>query len=251
MADNYIYGFHAVSSALRMNPQCILALYASAARDDTRMQGVMELAQDLGIAIRVRSREELDQMVGSKSHQGIIANCQVPKPHHEQGLYSFIEEREGQPLLFLVLDSVQDPHNLGACLRSADAAGVHGVIIPKDKAAALTATVLKVSSGAAFTVPLYQVTNLARVLRGMQQRGVWLVGTDGAATQGLYEVDLSGSVAIVMGSEGKGLRRLTREHCDFLVKIPMQGSVESLNVSVATGICLFEAQRQRLNKSSG
>jgi len=178
------------------------------------------------------------------NHQGVAARAKPVQAKGENELLSQLDALDGAPLL-LVLDTITDPHNLGACLRTADAAGVHAVIAPKDKAVGITATVSKVACGAAESVPFYQVTNLARTLKELQDRGIWLFGTAGEASESVYKTDLKGPIAIVMGAEGKGLRRLTREACDHLIHIPMAGDVSSLNVSVATGVCLFEAVRQR------
>lgn len=242
--QHHIFGLHAVTSLLKANPDSIKELFVDKKRQDKRMQDLVEQARQSGVRITMNQREELDRRVSSGNHQGIVALCDMPKPHHEDFLDSLIEDPD-HPLLFLVLDGVQDPHNLGACLRTADAVGVDAVIIPKDRSVSITATVVKVASGAAFTVPLVSVTNLSRAMYRMQAAGVWFVGTDGASTQSLYELNLTGSIGIVMGAEGSGLRRLTKEKCDFLVQLPMLGSVESLNVSVATGICLYEVLRQR------
>lgn len=214
------------------------------------MQELVQQAGQSGVRITMSQREELDRRIGSGNHQGIVALCDMPRPHDEDFLDGLIADPD-HSLLILVLDGVQDPHNLGACLRTADAVGVDAVIIPKDRSVSITPTVVKVASGAAYTVPLVSVTNLSRTMYHMQAAGVWFVGTDGAATQSLYELNLTGSIGIVMGAEGSGLRRLTKEKCDFLVQLPMLGSVESLNVSVATGICLYEVLRQRASHSEG
>lgn len=242
--QHHIFGLHAIGSLLKANPRSIKELFVDKKRQDKRMQELVQQAKDNGVRIIMNQREDLDRLAGGGNHQGIVALCSMPKPHHEDYLDSLLEEPD-HPLLFLVLDGVQDPHNLGACLRTADAVGVDAVIIPKDRSVSITATVVKVASGAAYTVPLVSVTNLSRAMFRMQAAGVWFVGTDGASTQSLYELNLTGSIGIVMGAEGSGLRRLTKEKCDFLVKLPMLGSVESLNVSVATGICLYEVLRQR------
>jgi 23S rRNA (guanosine2251-2'-O)-methyltransferase len=196
------------------------------------------------VPVRRVARTELDERVPGVSHQGVVAEMTVAAALSENELPQFLDGL-GKPPLLLILDGVQDPHNLGACLRSADAAGVDAVILPKDRSAPLNATARKVACGAAETVPVVRVTNLARTLRAIRDAGVWLYGAAGEAQQALYDVDLSGPVALVLGGEGKGLRRLTREHCDALMAIPLAGSVSSLNVSVAAGICLFEARRQR------
>jgi 23S rRNA (guanosine2251-2'-O)-methyltransferase len=202
-------------------------------------------ARRLGVTVSESDRETLDRLAAGANHQGVVARTATPSARHEADLDELLAGLNRPPLL-LVLDGVTDPHNLGACLRTADAAGVHAVLAPRDKSVGLTPVVCKVASGAAESVPLVQVTNLARTLRHLQQSfGVFLVGTDGASERSLYEADLTGPLGLVMGAEGAGMRRLTREHCDLLVALPMLGSVESLNVSVATGVCLYEALRQR------
>jgi 23S rRNA (guanosine2251-2'-O)-methyltransferase len=206
------------------------------------MHSIVVLAEKNNIPLTTVSRQELDKMVNGH-HQGIIADCSEHPTYHETDLECLLAEIS-KPLL-LVLDSITDPHNLGACLRSADAAGVDAVIIPKDKSATVNATVRKVACGAAESVPIISVTNLARVLRQLKDAGIWLYGLAGEAQESIYKADLTGNVAIVMGAEGSGLRRLTRDHCDYLVNIPMLGHVNSLNVSVATGVALFEVVRQR------
>ncbi|GAL29842.1 23S rRNA (guanosine-2'-O-) -methyltransferase rlmB [Vibrio variabilis] len=197
----------------------------------------------IGVSIQQMNRKTLDDKASGANHQGIIAKVKPAKQLNENDLDDVLAQHE-QPLL-LILDGVTDPHNLGACLRNADAAGVAAVIVPKDRSAPMTATVSKVACGAAETVPLIRVTNLARTMRALQEKGIWIVGTAGEATHDIYQAKLSGSLAVVMGAEGDGMRRLTRETCDDLIKIPMAGAVSSLNVSVASGICLFEAVRQR------
>ncbi len=243
--SDFSYGIHAVTAALK-NPQTIVELYLEEKqRPNPRLSKVIDQAKRAKVAIRYVDREELDQMSGGERHQGVVIRLSgAASPAEGLDLMGFVDGLDHAPFL-LILDSVQDPHNLGACLRSADAAGVDAVIAPKDKAAGLTPVARKVACGAAETVPFFQVTNLARVLRDLQQAGVWLMGAAGEVESDIYGVDLKGPLAIVMGAEGDGLRRLTRDHCDVLFKIPMVGSVESLNVSVATGICLFEALRQR------
>lgn len=209
-----------------------------------RLRDIEALAKDRGVALRRMDRDALEQLAGFGHHQDVLAERTTTAQWHENDLPALLDAVEGDPLL-LVLDGVQDPHNLGACLRTAEAAGVHAVIAPKDRAASLTPVVRKASAGASEVVPLIQVTNLARVLRSLKDRGIWLVGATDAADTGLYAQDLTGPLALVMGGEGEGLRRLTAEHCDFLVAIPMAGVIESLNVSVATGVCLYEIRRQR------
>jgi 23S rRNA (guanosine2251-2'-O)-methyltransferase len=239
-----IFGLHAVQAALSRHPDQVSELWVDGQRQDKRMRQIIQLAQGASVSLHMCRREEIDELAPEAKHQGVVARVQQPKAFEEADLMALLDGLDVPPFL-LILDGVTDPHNLGACLRSADAAGVQAVIAPKDRAAPLTATAMKVASGAAEMVPYVQVVNLARTLRALQDRGIWLVGLDGYADQGLFELDLRGPLAIVMGAEGQGLRRLTKEHCDFLAKIPMAGTVESLNVSVATGICLFEALRQR------
>lgn len=244
MSDkHWIYGIHAVEALLQQGAGRVDSLWVQQGRRDQRMQQLVDLAAAEGISIREVPRRELDQQVTGR-HQGVMASARAAQVLPEGELPLLLDGLDSVPLL-LVLDGVTDPHNLGACLRSADAAGAHAVIAPKDNAAPLNATVRKVACGAAETIPYIQVTNLARTLQTLQQRGIWITGTAGEAEQSLYQADLTGPTALVMGAEGKGLRRLTRERCDFLVKLPMAGAVSSLNVSVATGVCLFEAVRQR------
>lgn len=237
-----IYGFHAVLGKLRRDAAGIFELYLADSRTDIRAREVLKIAEAEGVRIIQADNERLERMVGTRRHQGVIAR--VDAKSREIKLADVLDTIEGDALL-LVLDGVQDPHNLGACLRVADAAGAHAVIAPKDRAVGLNATAIKVASGAADSVPYVTVTNLARALREMQEAGLRVIGTAGEAEKSLFESDLSGPLALVLGSEGEGLRRLTRETCDELVRIPMLGSVESLNVSVASGVCLFEAVRQR------
>ncbi len=238
-----VFGIHAVAAILARQPRRITQLYLQQGRDDARIQQLVEQASAAGLHCQWLPRAELDELVDGR-HQGVVAEAKPAQPLRDRDLPLILDSLERPPLL-LVLDGVTDPHNLGACLRSADAVGVDAVIAPKDKSATLNATVRKVACGAAEVVPFVQVTNLARCLRDLQQRGVWIVGTAGEAEKTLYESDVTGPLALVMGAEGKGMRRLTREHCDLLVKLPMAGSVSSLNVSVATGVCLFEIVRQR------
>ncbi len=239
-----VIGLHAVEAALRSDPQRIVALHYKASRRDRRLAQLLALAQKAGVEIRQADDRELARLADGGRHQGVVAHCRTVKLPDEGALFARLETLDEAPLL-LVLDGVTDPHNLGACLRTADAAGVHAVIIPRDNAVGLTPAARKVASGAADSVLLVRVTNLSRTLEKLQRAGVWIVGTAGDADTSLYEQDLTGPLAIVMGAEGKGLRRLTREHCDYLVSLPMRGEVESLNISVATGICLYEALRQR------
>lgn len=253
----YTYGIHSVDSLLRQNPRSVARLLLQQGRDDKRMTVLVELARNQGVTVQRVPRSDLDAMVNAR-HQGAVAqlaeSAAVSKgveasgtaanEWREQDLLQAVENKDG-PVLLLVLDGVTDPHNLGACLRSADAAGVDAVVVPRDKSADLTPVARKVACGAAEVVPFVKVTNVTRTLQALQERGVWLYGTDGEAHTSLYDCDLTASLALVMGAEGKGMRRLTREQCDYLVQLPMSGSVSSLNVSVATGICLFEIVRQR------
>jgi 23S rRNA (guanosine2251-2'-O)-methyltransferase len=240
-----IFGLHSVRTALKHGSDAVERVWVEERRQDRRIREVVELARGAGVPVEVVAREELAaRLPPGSNHQGVAAYARTAVALDEEGLQGLLQGLDTPPFL-LILDGVQDPHNLGACLRSADAAGVHAVIAPKDRAAGLTPTACKVASGAAETVPFVQVTNLARTLRWLQEAGVWLVGTAGEAEQTLYEADLTGPLALVLGAEEKGLRRLTREACDLLVRLPMAGSVESLNVSVAAGIALFEAVRQR------
>ena len=238
------YGIHAVRVLLARNPERIRRLLVTSGRDAARLVELKSLAQHAGVQVGATDEASLDRLADGGRHQGVVAEITPRGGDPETQLEEALEAAQGAPLL-LVLDGVQDPHNLGACLRSADAAGVTAVIVPRDRAAGLTAVARKVAAGAAETVPFVPVVNLARALRDLKERGVWLVGTDDAADRTLFEADLTGPLALVMGSEGEGLRRLTRECCDQLVSIPMAGAVESLNVSVATGVVLFEAVRQR------
>src|SRR5688572_13344619 len=237
-----VYGFHAVVSRLRQHTAGVQEIYLDAARNDARARDVVQLADSHAVRVITVDAQRLDGLTGHARHQGVAARVVVAKPRHN--LDEVLENIHG-PALLLVLDGVQDPHNLGACLRVADAFGVHAVIAPKDRAVGITPVVAKVASGAAESVPYIAVTNLARSLRDLKARDVWLYGADETATTELYDATLNGSLAWVFGAEGEGMRRLTREHCDELVRIPMAGSVESLNISVAAGICLSETVRQR------
>lgn len=244
MSEN-IYGIHAVSAFLNHAPERLIEVYVLKGREDKRLQPLLNELHSLGISVQFLNRQTLDKKADGKVHQGIIARVQPAKELNEADLDKILENKTN-PLL-LVLDGITDPHNLGACLRTADAAGVTAVIVPKDKSAQLTSIARKVACGAAEVMPLIRVTNLARTLRDLQhQHHIWVVGTAGEATETLYQTKLTGGLALVMGAEGDGMRRLTREHCDQLISIPMAGSVSSLNVSVATGVCLFEIVRQRL-----
>ncbi len=243
MKTRMIFGFHAVTARLRHDASTIEEIYVDASRHDRRMGDLLRAAKGANVRIIQADDERLDAMVGTRRHQGVVARA--GELSLARNLAELLDAVQGPPLL-LLLDGVTDPHNLGACLRVADGAGAHAVIAPKDRAVGLNATAAKVASGAADTVPYITVTNLARTMRELQERDIWLTGTDDEAEGTLYDVDYTGGTAFVMGSEGEGLRRLTRENCDRLVSLPMMGSVESLNVSVASGICLYEARRQRI-----
>lgn len=239
-----VFGLHAVRTLLKQRPERASLLLLQKGREDARTTELMRIAQSAGIRTEWREARELERLAASEHHQGACLQVR-PMSTLGEGALDEILDRLTAPPLLLVLDGVQDPHNLGACLRTADAAGVSAVIVPRDRAAGLSPTVRKVASGAAETMPLIQVTNLARTLRWLKERNIWIVGADDEAEKSLYESSLTGPLAVVLGAEGTGLRRLTREHCDALVSIPMRGVVESLNVSVATGVVLYEALRQR------
>jgi 23S rRNA (guanosine2251-2'-O)-methyltransferase len=241
-----IHGFHAITAKLRHAPDDVKEILVAEGRQDGRMRDLLKLAEAAGVRVVPTDAARLDGLTGATGrnsrNQGVVAKVAAQAKH-----VTLDDVLDGltEPALLLVLDSITDPHNLGACLRVADAAGAHAVIAPKDKACGLNATAIKVASGAADTVPYVVVTNLARSLREMQERGIWVIGADGGAERELYAVDQKVSCAWVLGAEGDGMRRLTRETCDELARIPMHGSVESLNVSVSAGICLFESRRQR------
>jgi len=242
VSTKVLFGFHAVTVRLKTAPASVAEVHVDSARRDARMRQFVERARDAGAQIIDSDDARLAQLAGSSRHQGVVARVTALPPRHS--LDEVLDEVEGPPLV-LVLDGVTDPHNLGACLRVADGAGAHAVVAPKDHAVGLNATVAKVASGAADTVPYLMVTNLARTLADLKDRDIRIIGTSDDAEATLYDVDLSGPVALVLGAEGAGLRQLTRRHCDQLVRIPMAGAVESLNVSVAAGVCLYEALRQR------
>ncbi len=240
-----IYGLHAMTAVMDREPDRVIELFVLKGRDDERLTYILDEAKRHGIGIQFCQRKTLDDKCNGEQHQGVVARAKPGKVLDEHDLDSILNS-QASPFI-LVLDGVTDPHNLGACLRTADAAGVHAVVVPKDKSATLSPTVRKVACGAAEVIPLIQVTNLSRTIKAMQDAGVWIVGTAGEAEQSIYACKLTGPTALVMGAEGKGMRRLTRENCDELIKLPMAGSVSSLNVSVATGVCLYEIVRQRLS----
>lgn len=242
MSAKTLFGFHAVTVRLKTAPQSVLEVHVDPARRDQRMRQFVERAKEAGARVLESDDERLRALCGSPRHQGVVARVQPLAQTHS--LDDRLDAVEGDVLL-LVLDGVTDPHNLGACLRVADGAGAHALIAPKDHAVGLNATVAKVASGAAETVPYFMVTNLARTLNELKERGIRVVGTSDAAPQSLFEADLTGPLALVLGAEGAGMRQLTAKTCDQLVRLPMKGAVESLNVSVAAGICLYEALRQR------
>lgn len=241
--QEWLYGLHALEAVFQREPERIIELFVLKGRDDERLLNIVNQARRFGVSVQFCQRKALDDKVAGEQHQGVVARAKAARALDESDLDKILDEQT-KPLL-LVLDGVTDPHNLGACLRTADAAGVHAVIVPKDKSAKLNPTARKVACGAAEVIPLIQVTNLARALKSLQDKGVWVVGTAGEAQQDIYQSKMTGPMALVMGAEGKGMRRLTREHCDELIKLPMAGSVSSLNVSVATGVCLYEIVRQR------
>lgn len=242
-------GIHSARSALKFGAYGVAELWLERSRRDQRLHELAELAKAAGIPVRQVTRDELDRASQGANHQGALAWVRSPAARGEAELPAILNAIDGPPFL-LILDGVQDPHNLGACLRSADGAGVHCLIAPKDNAVGITPVVAKVASGAAETLPYVQVTNLARTMDLLKGLGIWLYGAAGEAQASLYDTDLTGPLGLVMGNEGKGLRRLTRERCDGLIRLPMRGRVESLNVSVATGICLYEAVRQRELRST-
>ena len=240
----FSYGLHPVKKMLQFSIEDCEQLLCIKSQNQ-RLQDVISLAKEKKLAVVLCSRQELSDLAGSEKHQGCV--LKVREGHKVAVSLDQVLQQVTDNSLFLVLDGVQDPHNLGACLRSADGAGVNAVIVPKDRAAGMTAVVQKVAAGAAESVPLITVTNLVRSLKALKDAGVWLVGTSGDAEQSLYQLTLKGPIAVVMGAEGEGMRRLTAEQCDYLVKLPMKGRVESLNVSVASGICLYEVLRQRMS----
>ena len=241
-----LFGFHAVGVRMKTAPQSIIEVYYEATRRDARMRQFLDRAKSAGVRLIEADGERLAKLAGSHGHQGVAARVEAVAQVHS--LDELLEQLEADGIskpLLLVLDGVTDPHNLGACLRVADGAGAHAVIAPKDHAVGVNATVAKVASGAAETVPYFMVTNLARTLNELKERDIWIIGTSDDAPKTLYEVDLKGPTALVLGAEGDGMRQLTRKTCDELIGIPMMGAVSSLNVSVASGVCLYEALRQR------
>jgi 23S rRNA (guanosine2251-2'-O)-methyltransferase len=243
-----VFGFHAVLARLRADPASVIELFVDETRHDARIRDVATLAERAGVKVMKVPTRRLDGFYGGGRHQGVVARMEVKSLSHS--LDEILEQVQGPPLL-LLLDGVTDPHNLGACLRVANAAGVHAVVAPKDRAAGISAAVSKVASGAAEATPYLMVTNLARTIDELKEREIWVVGTDERAPQPLYLANLPEAIAWVLGAEGEGMRRLTREKCDLLVRIPMAGTVGSLNVSVAAGVCLFESVRQRATKGAG
>ena len=243
MSKQVLFGFHAVTVRLKSAPKSVLEVHLDATRRDQRMKQFLERAREAGVRLVESDDERLQKLCGTHRHQGVVARVEALAVSHS--LDTTLDGVEG-PALLLVLDGITDPHNLGACLRVADGAGAHAVIAPKDHAVGVNATVAKVASGAADTVPYFMVTNLARTLGELKERDIRVVGTSDDARQSLYALDLTGPVALVLGAEGSGMRQLTARTCDALVHLPMRGAVESLNVSVASGVCLYEALRQRL-----
>ena len=244
-AAKVLFGFHAVGVRLKTAPASVIEVYFESTRRDARMRQFLERAREAGVRLIEADALRIAKLAGSHGHQGVAARVQPLE--QARSLDDLLEQLEptGEPPLLLVLDGITDPHNLGACLRVADGAGAHAVIAPKDHAAGINATVAKVASGAAETMPYFMVTNLARTLNELKERNIWIIGTSDDADKTVYQVDLKGPVALVLGAEGQGMRQLTRKTCDELVSIPMKGAVESLNVSVASGVCLYEALRQR------
>ncbi|WP_457913738.1 23S rRNA (guanosine(2251)-2'-O)-methyltransferase RlmB [Candidatus Gillettellia adelgis] len=239
-----VYGIHTIKTLLELNPQCLLEVFILQGHQNARLQALLTELKGHGLAVQMKNRQWLNYKVQGAMHQGIIARIHETQQLQERDLLILLQNVNA-PFL-LVLDGVTDPHNLGACLRSANAAGVHAVIVPRNRSAQLNSTVKKVACGAAESIPLVRVTNLARTLRSLQAMNIWVIGTVSEATHTVYQCKMTGPIALVMGEESEGIRLLTRKHCDELLKIPMAGTISSLNVSVAAGICLFEAVRQRL-----
>ncbi len=250
MAKSIICGIHAVESAIRNDADNLGQIWLDKRSRNDRLKKLMQLLDEYGLKAIVLDTEKLDKVANNTRHQGVVAEYFKEKSYTENDLYDLLDTLEEPPFL-LILDGVTDPHNLGACLRTAEGAGVHAVIAPKDNAASITPTVRKVASGAAEIVPFIPVTNLARTLDTLKERGIWLTGTSDKAKLSLYQADFKGAIGIVMGAEGAGIRRLTEERCDYLISIPMCGQVSSLNVSVASGVCLYEALRQRSSPAKG
>lgn len=248
LKKEFIFSFHAVEAILQKSPERILQLYCQAGRQDKRLESIISLAKAQHIPLQIVPKITLDKWSAGERHQGLLAEVKCQAAKVKKDLFYFLDDLKKAPFL-LLLDEIQDPHNLGACLRSANAAGVDAVVMTQDRSVGLTPVVRKVSVGATEMTPIFTVTNFANCLRQLKSRGIWLYGLDGAAPKLLYEMDLSGPIGLILGSEDKGLRRLTKELCDGLLAIPMRGEVGSLNVSVAAGICLFEALRQQ-GKSS-
>jgi 23S rRNA (guanosine2251-2'-O)-methyltransferase len=242
-----LFGFHAILARLRADPKSVVEVFLDETRHDGRIKDLAAIAERAGVKVMKVPTKRLDGFYGGGRHQGVVARVEIKTPSHS--LDEILEQVQGPPLL-LLLDGVTDPHNLGACLRVANAAGAHAVVAPKDRAAGISAAVSKVASGAAEATPYIMVTNLARTIDELKEREIWVVGTDERAEQTLYQANLPEAIAWVLGAEGEGMRRLTREKCDLLVRIPMVGEVGSLNVSVAAGICLFDSVRRRLGESS-
>jgi 23S rRNA (guanosine2251-2'-O)-methyltransferase len=241
-----LFGFHAVAVRLKTAPTSIIEVYVDPTRRDARMRQFVDRCKEAGVRLIEADSLRIAKLAGSHGHQGVAARVQpVLQARSLDDLLEQVEQGDNPPPLLLVLDGVTDPHNLGACLRVADGAGANAVIAPKDHAAGINSTVAKVASGAAETMPYFMVTNLARTLNELKERNIWVIGTSDDADKSIYDVDLKGPVALVLGAEGPGMRQLTRKTCDELVRIPMQGAVESLNVSVASAVCLYEAMRQR------
>jgi 23S rRNA (guanosine2251-2'-O)-methyltransferase len=243
MKGKVLAGFHAVAARLKHSPRSIEALYVAAGRHDGRMRRLLDAAADAGVRVLPVDEQRLRGLAGEVPHQGVVAVCEAAEP--TAATLDDVLDKVGPATLLLLLDGVTDPRNLGACLRTADAAGVQAVIVPRDRSAAMSPVVAKAAAGAAETVPLVAVTNLARAMDELKQAGVWIAGAASEAEHSVYALDLTGPLAWALGAEGEGLRRLTRERCDWLARIPLRGSVDSLNVSVAAGVCLFETQRQR------
>ena len=244
---SWVLGHHAINAVLQVNPERAVALWVSESSNSASQQSLVQKMKHLGLAVHSIDKRELTRRCGSDQNQGVALQAKPKLDGGDKELDSFVKKlNEDTPSLFLILDQVQDPHNFGACLRTADAAGVDAVIVAKDNASPMTHVVQKVASGAAETMPIFRVTNLARTMERLQKQGIWMIGTSDKAKHSIYQENLSGAVAIVMGAEGKGLRTLTEKKCDSLVSIPMAGGiVSSLNVSVATGVCLYEVVRQR------